>query len=225
LSQKFVTFGSDDDQQRSSPAVPGQPGVTPKAEVTGQPPADPAPCQNNRAPNPTPDLPRLQQPRRGRRLTRKGEEPASPLTGEQRLLVLDAWQRSGLPARDFAPLVGMSRHTLYSWKKKFDTEGPAGLMDKPRGGPQGSRLPELTKRSILMLKQANPEWGVERITAMLLRGPGLQASPGAVARVLHEAGYELEEAPTKPHPDKVRRFERAAPNQLWQTDLFTKDRR
>jgi hypothetical protein len=59
---------------------------------------------------------------RGRRLARKPEEPASPLTAEQRLLVLDAWQRSGMPARDFTPLVGMSRHTLYAWKKKFDTE-------------------------------------------------------------------------------------------------------
>src|SRR4051812_12370810 len=25
----------------------------------------------------------------------------------------------------------------------------------------------------------------------------------------------------RPHPDKMRRFERARPNQLWQTDLFT----
>ena len=36
-----------------------------------------------------------------------------------------------------------------------------------------------------------------------------------------EAGYELEEVPTRPHPDKVRHFERARANQLWQTDLFT----
>lgn len=56
---------------------------------------------------------------------------------------------------------------------------------------------------------------------MLLRGPALPASPQAVARVLHEAGYELEESPTRPHPDKIRQFERARPNQLWQTDLFT----
>jgi len=56
---------------------------------------------------------------------------------------------------------------------------------------------------------------------MLLRGPALPASPSAVARVLIEAGYELKEEPTKPHPDHVRHFERAKPNQLWQTDLFT----
>jgi hypothetical protein len=39
--------------------------------------------------------------------------------------------------------------------------------------------------------------------------------------VLHEAGYEQVAEPTRRHPDKVRRFERATPNQLWQTDLFT----
>ncbi len=56
---------------------------------------------------------------------------------------------------------------------------------------------------------------------MLLRGPALPASPQAVARVLHEAGYQTEEVPTYPHPEKMRRFERARANQLWQTDLFT----
>jgi len=66
-------------------------------------------------------------------------------------------------------------------------------MDAPRGGPSGSRLSEATRRAILMLKEANPDWGCERIAALLLRGPALAASPHAVARVLHEAGYELEE--------------------------------
>jgi transposase len=99
------------------------------------------------------------------------------------LLLLDTWRRSGLPAGDFAPLVGISRHTLYAWKKRFETEGPAGLDDKPRGGPTGSRLPEVTQRAILMLKQDHPDRGCERISALLLRGPALPASPQAVARV------------------------------------------
>src|SRR6202521_4125168 len=94
-------------------------------------------------------------------------------------------------------------------------------MDRPRGGPSGSKLPELTRRTILMLKEANPSWGCQRISDLLARGPALPASAGAVARVLHEAGYALEEVATRPHPDKVRHFERAKPNQLWQTDLFT----
>ena len=158
---------------------------------------------------------------KGRRLVKKDLAPAPALTPEQRLLLLDTWQRSGLPASDFAALVGVSKHTLYVWKKKFDTQGPAGLIDQPKGGPRGSRLPELTKRTILMLKQSNPEWGCQRISDMLVRGPALPASASAVAQVLHDAGYEMEEVTTRPHPDKVRFFERARPNQLWQTDLFT----
>src|SRR5712692_7511373 len=150
-----------------------------------------------------------------------GAQAAAKLTAKQRLLLLDTWQRSGLPAGDFAALVGISKHTLYSWKKKFEEEGPGGLVDRPRGGPQGSRLHELTKRTILMLKQQNPDWGCQRISDMLVRGPALPASPAAVARVLVEAGYELKEEATRPHADHVRSFERARPNQLWQTDLFT----
>jgi transposase InsO family protein len=72
-----------------------------------------------------------------------------------------------------------------------------------------------------MLKEQHPEWGCQRISDLLVRGPALPASASAVARVLREAGYESTEEATHPHPDHVRRFERAQPNQLWQTDLFT----
>jgi transposase InsO family protein len=164
---------------------------------------------------------RLDGRRPGRRLVKKPAPPAPAVSAEQRLLLLDTWQRSGLPAAEFAGLIGISKHTLYAWKKRFDREGPAGLMEKPRGSVSGSRLPELTKRTILMLKQSHPQWGCQRISDMLWRGPALPASASAVARVLHEAGYELEEVPTRAHAQTVRSFERAKPNQLWQTDLFT----
>ncbi len=165
------------------------------------------------------------QPRRrnrARALAKSDGAPRrSPLTGQQRLLLLDTWRRSGLPAGDFADLVGISKHSLYKWKHYFEEFGPAGLQDQPRQSRRGSRLPELTRRTILMVKESHPEWGCQRISDSLLRGPALPASASAVARVLHEAGYEEVEIPTHGHPDKVRRFERARPNQLWQTDLFT----
>src|SRR5262245_26820871 len=141
--------------------------------------------------------PHLLSPAPGVRSARP-QPGASPFSYEQRLLILDVWCRSGLPAGDFAPLVGLSKFTLYEWKRRFEAEGPAGLADKPRGSPQGSRLPEVTRRTILMLKQGHPEWGCQRISDALLRGPALSASPAAVARVLHEAGYQSQEEPTKP---------------------------
>jgi transposase InsO family protein len=164
--------------------------------------------------------PNLRARRKGT-LAKPSERKQTPITSQQKLLLLDTWMRSGLPARDYGALVNVSRHTLYAWKRKFEQLGPAGLMEQPRGGPKGSRLPELTKRTILMLKQAHPDWGCQRISDIMLRGPALPASAAAVGRVLHEAGYAMQETPTHPHAPPVHSFERAKPNQLWQTDLFT----
>ena len=132
------------------------------------------------------------------------------------------WSRSGLPAQDFATLVGVTKHTLYSWKQKFAKEGPAGLEAKPRGNSKKSvQLTELTKRAILLLKQANPSYGSERISDLLRRDEALAASPETVLKVLKGSGFESVEVPTRRHEPLVQRFERATPNELWQTDLFT----
>ena len=192
--------------------------------VTGDPPLA-VESQEDSLATPVPSLPRrkpmLAGRRAGRALVKPEERRRQPLTAQQRLLILDSWNRSGLPAGDFAAIVGVSKHTLYAWKKAFESRGPEGLMEGKRGAKEGSRLPDLTKRTILMLKAAHPDWGCQRIVDALTRGPALGASPSAVSRVLREAGYELVESPTRPHPDKPRFFERAKPNQLWQTDLFT----
>jgi transposase InsO family protein len=225
-----------EEEQRGG-APEGAPQLAPLAERAGRgPQAPPPPDAESEAPTFQPETdespgaepfagpvrpPRLRPMRKGQRLVKKPTGPKLQISPEQRLLILDTWRRSGLPAADFSTLVGIPKHTLYTWKKRFEQEGPAGLMDRPRGGRRGSKLPDLTKRTILMLKESNPDWGCQRISDMLVRGPALPASPTAVARVLKEAGYELEEVPTRRHPDQVRRFERARSNQLWQTDLFT----
>jgi len=196
----------------------GPPAAQPAAAPQPLPPGPGAEEAAGPGPAPRP----AGRSRHGKRLVPEPAEPRPPLTPQQRLLILDAWSRSGLPAADFAPLVGVSRHTLYLWKKRFDEHGPAGLTDRPRGGPDGSRLPEVTKRTILLLKQSHPDWGCQKISDLLLRGPALPASPAAVARALRDAGYALEgHADHASHDPPVHRFERAAANQLWQTDLFT----
>ena len=161
------------------------------------------------------------EPVRKRQNLPSGGGPTPAFTPEQRLLVLDVWKRSALPAGDFCPLVGVAAATLYEWKRRFEELGPAGLTDQPRGRKPGSRLPEATKRAILMMREAHGDWGCQRLSDMLLRGPALHASPEAVARVLRENGIELEEPASRPHTQPEHSFERATPNQLWQTDLFT----
>lgn len=157
-----------------------------------------------------------------RQSRRRMPETSRPrFTSEQRLLILDSWLRSKLPAGDFAPLVGMSLHTLRAWKARFAEFGPAGLDDKPLGRPMGSRLSEATKRAILLMKEEHKDWGQDRIAAMLLRSQGFAASASAIGRVLEEAGYVAAADPSKAHGQEPKHFERARPNQLWQTDLFT----
>jgi transposase len=48
-------------------------------------------------------------------------------TPQERLLLLDLWQRSGLSAGDFGALVGVSKVTLFGWKERFKRGGPAAL--------------------------------------------------------------------------------------------------
>lgn len=151
----------------------------------------------------------------------KSKPKARQFTAAQRLLILDCWTRSGLDAKDFAPLVCCSPAALYKWKRRFEEHGPAGLEKQHGGQRHGNKLPEVVRRSILMLKQMHPDWGQERIHFELLRTQGLQASASTVGKVLEEGGHTAPPRRAKPHPDKVRRFERARPNQLWQTDLFT----
>jgi transposase InsO family protein len=136
-------------------------------------------------------------------------------------LILDVWNRSELAGSDFADLVGVSTNTLYNWRRRYEKDGPEGLFGKPRGPAPGSKVDPITRRAILLIKQDHPDYGCERISQLLYRGPGLNVSPGAVANLLKEEGYEPYEVPVRNHDEKIRRFERSSPNQMWQTDLFT----
>ncbi|MHC5081550.1 MAG: DDE-type integrase/transposase/recombinase [Planctomycetota bacterium] len=159
--------------------------------------------------------------KRSRALAPPDSRDPKSFSPEQKLLILDVWKRSGLPSAEFGELLGVSHKTLYSWRTRLEKEGPEGLFGKPKGPIPGSRIDPITRRAILLIKEDNPEYGCDRISQLLYRGPGLGVSPGGVARVLKEEGYQPKDVPTKRHPDKPRRFERAKPNQLWQSDLFT----
>ena len=64
--------------------------------------------------------PRLRPTKKGQRLVKKPAAPKLQVSPEQRLLILDTWRRSGLPAADFSTIVGIPTHTLYSWKRRFE---------------------------------------------------------------------------------------------------------
>ena len=72
------------------------------------------------------------------------------------------------------------------------------------------------------MKAAHPEYGPRRITDVLKRFFLMRTSPSTVHKTLAARGL-VKKRPSKPlkNPGKPRFFERARPNQLWQSDILT----
>lgn len=115
---------------------------------------------------------------------------------------------------------GVAPTTLTTWLKDYRAHGEAGLQGQAAPRP-GRRLPAAITEKILQLKRANQWYGVKKIAHALQRLFMLPGSPETVRRRLHEAG--LMESPPKARRNitRPRFFERATPNQMWQSDLFT----
>ncbi len=123
--------------------------------------------------------------------------------------------------------LGIPYTTLHEWVKKYRAGGAAALQASPGRGGKRSAQPnkdDPRRQAILAVKGSQPQAGSRRIRDVVKRFFGIGASETTVRRVLKEEGLAgRREAPApKPRPKpNAKRFERAEPNQLWQSDLFT----
>jgi transposase InsO family protein len=115
---------------------------------------------------------------------------------------------------------GVSQTTLSTWVRQYRAHGEAGLQGQTAPRP-GRRLPAAITEKIIQLKQANRWYGVKKIANAMRRLFLLPASPETVRRRLHEAGLMDKPAKARRNLTRPRFFERATPNQMWQSDLFT----
>jgi transposase InsO family protein len=110
----------------------------------------------------------------------------------------------------------ITRPTGYLWLKRFREQGVAGLQE-------GSRRPRLSPRQtaagaearIVALRRQRPDWGARKL-AVLLEGEGIKLPVITVHRVLLRHDLVLDR---DRHQQATKRFEREAPNQLWQMDF------
>ena len=113
--------------------------------------------------------------------------------------------------------------TLLGWIDKYQRDGVSGLEAVRRKDAGQDRLPAAITEEIVALKQEQPKSGVRRISQLLRRWLLLPASPETVRHRLHRAG--LMPPPgrkaRKRNLTRPRFFERATPNQMWQSDIFT----
>jgi transposase InsO family protein len=116
--------------------------------------------------------------------------------------------------------LGVTAHTLERWVKRYRLTGEAGLVDG-RGGPSGPRLPVAVRDKIIEIKKEQPAFGIKRISQLLRRLFFLQASAETVRHTLKKEGLIEPVAAPPRNVTRPRFFERATPNQMWQSDIFT----
>jgi transposase InsO family protein len=141
-------------------------------------------------------------------------------TFAERLRAVKLHLEEGFTQELVASEMGVSSAAVYKWTKQYRLQGEEGLKSKLNGVSR-SHLPAPVRSKILELKQEEPSRGIKRISQLLKRVFFLPASPRTVRRTLQEQG--LMHSPPKPRRNvtRPRFFERATPNQMWQTDIFT----
>lgn len=122
---------------------------------------------------------------------------------------------------DGEPMV-VAAETLRKWVRAYRKLGFKGLFDKVRPRTGVRALTDTVKNRAVELKRAVPERSIERIISILedeeLVEVGVVAR-STVHRVLKDAGVSARGAVVAERHD-LDRFEAAAPNDLWQSDML-----
>jgi transposase InsO family protein len=140
-------------------------------------------------------------------------------TMSQRAAFIEQAQAEGANLSALCRSFAISRKTAYKWLKRERETGSPGLEDQSR---RPHRSPGQTEagmeRQVLAVRADHPEWGGRKIRRVL-QNQGHPDVPAAstITAILrrHEKLDPQEAAKHKP----FQRFEREAPNQLWQMDF------
>ena len=122
---------------------------------------------------------------------------------EERVRLVNAWmalRERGASDREACEVLGVSRASLYRWRRRLRQGGPKALEDRSRR-PRRVRRPKWTVELLLAVKrlrEAYPAWGKAKL-AVLLRREGWEVSESTVGRILAylRRRGEVEEAPVR----------------------------
>jgi transposase InsO family protein len=114
---------------------------------------------------------------------------------------------------------GIARQTFYVYQRRFYADGVAALEPlsrRPLTSPAQTTLG--VEAEIVRLRKANPRWGARTIQAYLRRsGAPIVPAVSTIHRVLQRNSLVTPHTARRTVP-AWRRFERYAPNDLWQID-------
>ena len=126
--------------------------------------------------------------------------------------------RDGITVAETCRRYGVSRQSFYDYRRRLDSEGVAALQPRSRRPHRSpaQTAPDIEAR-IVELRTPNPRWGARTIHTRLIRA-GIARPPAisTIHRILQRHGPVTPR--TQRTPRTWRRFERYAPNDLWQID-------
>lgn len=141
---------------------------------------------------------------------------------ELKLKAVRLYLQEGFSGALISQETGVSQQALSGWVKRYRQFGEEGLKARTSPTASAAVLPAAVTERIITLKKENPTFGVKRISQWLRRVLFLQASPETVRQKLHEAHLmSPATTPRRRNMTRPRFFERATPNQMWQSDIFT----
>ena len=110
----------------------------------------------------------------------------------------------------------ISRPTGYEWLRRYKASGMAGVVEKsrrPRNSPRHTA--EEIEERVVELREQRPDWGARKLQVLLARKK-IHLPVITVHRILLRRGLVR---PADRFRTAVERFERRAPNQMWQMDF------
>lgn len=125
----------------------------------------------------------------------------------------------GVNLRELCRRFRISAPTGYKWLARFAEHGIKGLEDgshRPHSQPQRSSAD--LEQQVVALRKLHPAWGGRKLRAVLQRA-GQQPLPSASTVTAILRRHQLLHPPPGGYPTAWRRFEYAAPNELWQMDI------
>jgi transposase InsO family protein len=137
--------------------------------------------------------------------------------------VVEQAMTGGVSLGRLSQLFGPSVTAIVNWVNAYEKGGVDALVPKPAPPPprRTNVAQQAKQQAVVGLREEHPEYGTRRIRDLLARVEGLGVSETQVRTILHEAGLIEPRPPTTEREHGPRRFERAAPNQMWQSDIFT----
>jgi transposase InsO family protein len=135
---------------------------------------------------------------------------------EQRMRFVVCASRREKTLRELCEEFQISRPTGYEWLRRYQADGMAGVVEKSR---RPHRHPTQTameiEQRVVELRQQRPDWGARKLQVLLAQ-ENIPLPVITVHRILLRRGLVR---PQDQFRTAVERFERRAPNQLWQMDF------